>query len=194
MKKFLFVAGFLFTCSLALAQSKGYEKSIEMNAGIALDNNSKYSFGLTMINGYRFNDYLFVGAGVGYEYFQALYMSTYEYNRSSFKSYDPKSLIKIGVRAKANLSKGKVSPFLSFDFGGALQVGSNSKYSSATGIYYEPAFGVDFKFNESKNGLYVMLGYHSQSNKYEYFDLSDIKQSTEHESAGLFDIKIGFRF
>lgn len=194
MKKFLFAASLFFACSIAFAQDKGYEKSIEFNAGIGLDGFSKYSFGLTMINGYRFNDYLFLGAGLGYEYFQALYMQVYEYQHQSSKSYDPKSLIKLGLRAKANLSKGKVSPFFSFDFGGALQVGSNSKYSSATGIFYEPAFGVDFKFDGTKNGLYVMLGYHSQSNKYEYFNLSDLEQSTEHKNANLFDIKIGFKF
>lgn len=184
-----------FACSIAFAQDKGYEKSIEFNAGIGLDNTSKYSFGLTMINGYRFNDYLFLGAGLGYEYFQALYYTSHRYNES-YKSYVPKSLIKLGLRAKVNLSKGNVSPFFSFDFGGALQVGSNSKHSSATGIYYEPAFGIDFKFNGSKNGFYVMLGYHSQSNKYEYFnlDLFDVEQSIEHKNANLFDIKIGFKF
>lgn len=192
MKKFLFVASLLFACSTAFAQNKGYEKSIEFNAGVGL-NNSKYSFGLTMINGYRFNDHLFLGAGVGYEYLNALYMHTYRRGSSS-SSYDSKSLIKLGLRAKGNLSKGNISPFLSFDFGGALQVGSNAEYSSATGIYYEPAFGVDFKFGESKNELYIMLGYHSQSNKYEYFNFSDIENSTKRANAHLFDIKVGFKF
>ena len=99
-------------CAVSFAQSKGYEKSIEVNAGVALDKMSKFSFGVSMINGYRINEHFFIGALVGYEYFDALYMSSYQPEEDSYKSYDPKNLLKIGARVKANLSKGKISPFL----------------------------------------------------------------------------------
>lgn len=181
-------------CAVSFAQSKGYEKSIEVNAGVALDKMSKFSFGVSMINGYRINEHFFIGALVGYEYFDALYMSSYQPEEDSYKSYDPKNLLKIGARVKANLSKGKISPFLSFDIGGGIQV-ARTDYYPATGIYLEPAFGVDFKLQE-KQTVYVMLGYHAQNNRYGYFNLSSSNPGSSEKKvlAGLFDIRVGFRF
>lgn len=181
-------------CAVSFAQSKGYEKSIEVNAGVALDKMSKFSFGVSMINGYRINEHFFIGALVGYEYFDALYMSSYQPEEDSYKSYDPKNLLKIGARVKANLSKGKISPFLSFDIGGGIQV-VRTDYYPATGIYLEPAFGVDFKLQE-KQTVYVMLGYHAQNNRYGYFNLSSSNPDSSEKKvlAGLFDIRVGFRF
>ena len=82
------------SCATSFAQSKGYEKSIEANGGVALDKMSKFSFGVSMINGYRINEHFFVGALVGYEYFDALYMWTYGGRLDSHKSYTPKNRIK----------------------------------------------------------------------------------------------------
>ena len=48
------------SCATSFAQSKGYEKSIEANGGVALDKMSKFSFGVSMINGYRINEHLMV--------------------------------------------------------------------------------------------------------------------------------------
>lgn len=182
------------SCAISFAQSKGYEKSIEANGGVALDKTSKFSFGVSMINGYRFNEHFFVGALVGYEYFEALYLHTYQYKSDSYWSYTPKNLLKIGARVKANLSKGKVSPFLSFDLGGGIQV-ARTDYYPATGLYIEPAFGVDFKLQE-KQSVYVMLGYHAQNNRSGYFNLtpSDTSQSESQSMAALFDIRVGFKF
>lgn len=195
MKRLFILFALLFASSvMVFAQPKGYEKSIEVNAGVPLDEMSKFSFGLSMINGYRINEHFFIGALIGYEYFNALYMSSYEPNEDSYKSYDPKNLLKIGARIKANLSKGKISPFLSFDFGGGIQVARTNHYP-ATGLYLEPAFGVDFKLQE-KQAIYVMLGYHAQNNRYGDFNLSSSNPgSSENKAlAALFDIRIGFKF
>lgn len=196
MKKVLSITfAILFaSCTLSFAQSKGYEKSIEVNGGVALDEMSKFSFGVSMINGYRINEHLFIGALLGYEYFDALYLSSYEGKGDSYKSYDPKNLLKIGARVKANLSKGKVSPFLSFDLGGGIQVARTEHYP-ATGLYLEPAFGVDFKLQD-KQAVYVMLGYHAQNNRYGRFNLtsSNPGSSDSKVMAALFDIRLGFKF
>ena len=147
-----------------------------------------------MINGYRINEHFFIGALIGYEYFNALYLSSYQSNEDSYKSYDPKNLLKIGARIKANISKGKVSPFLSFDIGAGIQV-ARTHYYPATGLYLEPAFGVDFKLQENQT-VYVMLGYHVQNNRYGYFNLSssDPGSSENKTLAELFDIRVGFIF
>lgn len=178
------------SCAISFAQSKGYEKSIEANGGVALDKVSRFSFGVSMINGYRINEHFFIGALVGYEYFDALYMYTSTYGWS----YDPKNLLKIGARLKANLSKSKVSPFLSFDLGGGIQV-ARTEYYPATGLYLEPAFGVDFKLQE-KQSVYVMLCYHAQNNRSGYFNFeySSPGLSESKSMAELFDIRVGFEF
>lgn len=196
MRKFLsIVFAVLFaSCTITFAQSKGYEKSIEANGGISLDKMSKYSFGVSMINGYRFNEHFFIGALVGYEYFDALYMSSYEGKGNSYKSYEPRNLLKIGARVKANLSKSKISPLLSFDLGGGIQV-ARTDYYPATGLYLEPAFGVDFKLQD-KQAVYFMLGYHAQNNRYGYFNItsSNPGSSDNKVMAALFDIRLGFKF
>lgn len=196
MKRFLSIvfAALFASCAITFAQSKGYEKSIEANGGVALDKMSKFSFGLSMINGYRFNEHFYIGALVGYEYFDALYMSSYEGKGNSYKSYDPKNLLKIGARIKANLSKGKISPFLSFDLGGGIQV-ARTDYHPATGLYLEPAFGVDFKLQD-KQAVYVMLGYHAQNNRYgSFYPTSSNPGSSDRKvMAALFDIRLGFKF
>ena len=51
----------------------GYEKSIELGGSIGLDKFIKSSFKIEMINGYRFNNYFSLGAGVGFCYTDALY-------------------------------------------------------------------------------------------------------------------------
>ena len=63
---------FLMLCLIALITGnstvfaqKGYEKSIEAGASIGVGDYSNNTFGIAMINGYRFNDYLFTGIGVG---------------------------------------------------------------------------------------------------------------------------------
>lgn len=192
MKRILFVL-ILFASSTMFAQSRGYEKSIEVNGGVALDDYSKFSFGLSMINGYRFNENFFIGAIVGYEYFDALIYGSYG-DYGAYKSYDPKNLLKLGARAKVNLSKARVSPFLNFDIGGSMQVARTENYP-ASGLFIEPAFGVDFNLPDNQS-LYIMLGYHAQNNSCEQFFIGSSNTSSieEEKLAALFDIRIGFKF
>lgn len=180
------------------AQGKGYEKSLEVNGGVGVDRMSKYSFGLTMINGYRLSDTFMVGLGTGYELFDALYSTSHEYlgrgNSISDGSYSGKSLIRLFGRLKWNLTTTKVSPFLQGDIGCSMDLNGN-EWSSASGLMFEPAFGIDFAMEEGIK-MYAALGYHGQNTYYTGFNLTLGNSGSEKYEfiGGLFDVKVGIKF
>lgn len=179
--------------------AQGYEKSIEANVGIGLDNCQKFTFGLSMINGYRINDYFFIGAGVGYEYLDGLYYHSYEYKgsvvgSSNYDSYDVRNNIQAFARVKANLTNTKVSPFLSGDVGYTVGLSSN-EIKMANGLFFQPSFGCDIRLSD-KQTIYVMLGYNGQNYNYRWFDntLGSTEDKTLTKLAGKFAIHVGFIF
>ena len=202
MKKELLLLSFIFMMMAfpfcAQAQNKGYEKSIELNGGIPIDKYSKYSLGITMMNGYRFNDFFYLGAGVGYEYFNALYYTSYDYigkgHSDRYNSFNGKNMLRIFARVKANLTKTKVSPYFAGDIGYTIDFNAND-CGSTTGLMFEPQFGIDFKLPE-KIGLYFAVGYRGQQNSYTRYDLTygDIGSTKEKVLPGLVDIKFGIKF
>lgn len=198
MEKFI-IAVVLMLCASGLnAQTKGYEKSIEVGGGVGLDKMTKYSISIAMLNGYRFNDYVFVGIGAGYKMIETLYYQSYQHSRgysSTYNSFDTKNLIQLYGRIKANLTKSNVSPFLQFDLGTSFDVGSNPN-KTAQGVMFEPAFGVDVKLNSSKAKLYFALGYNAQSSKYSFINttLGDSYSENIKSLSGCLNFKIGFVF
>lgn len=106
------------------AQSKGYEKSIEVFGGPGLNKLTKYQIGISMINGYRINDYFYAGVGTGFRYQESRYNLSY----GPGDTYDDDSrttryIIPLYARIKANLTKTSVSPFFIADIGGNIDVG-----------------------------------------------------------------------
>lgn len=198
MKKILLQFVIFMFCTTSVSFAGNYEKSIEINGGTGLDKFSKYSFGIEMINGYRFNNYFSIGFGAGFRYTKALYYSTYEhlsYQSSSYKSFDGKYLIPLHARVKANLSSAKVSPFLMLDGGYTIDVGQN-KNKNTEGIFIEPAFGVDIKLDE-KNSMYLGVGVNFQNAHYEFFSIggySGSYVSVENGMASTLNFRIGFVF
>lgn len=158
------------------AQSKGYQKSIELNGAVALDKNSKYSFGAAMVNGYRFNNYFYLAGVAGYKSMESLYMTSSDYIGSTYKgydrSYDSRNLIQLSIRAKANLSKSNISPFLQIDLGYSFDLNSNKEAGMANGFLVEPGIGVDFQLLNSKNAIYFLISYNIHQATYREFDLN----------------------
>lgn len=198
MKKILLIVVSLCVCELVYAQQKGFETSLEANVGIGLDDYTKYTFGVNVIGGYRFNDFISLSAGIGYTYLNGLYYSNYEYlgkgDSYRHKSYDVRSNLNVFARAKINMTKTKVSPFILVDLGGTFGLASSS-VKMANGFMYEPALGCDFKLKE-KHKVYVMLGYKGMKYEYSAFDTTfgsageDIRKTT----ANSFCIHLGFTF
>ncbi len=199
MKKIILAVATIFVSFTLFAQNKGYEKSIEVNGAIGLDDCQKYTFGISMINGYRINNYLFIGAGVGYEYLNGLNYHSYQYKgglleSTSFDSYDVRNNIQLFGRAKANLTNTKVSPFIILDLG--YNVGlSGNEIKMANGFFFQPSFGCDLAINE-KQSVYIMLGYNGQNYTYEWFDTTygSTGKETKEQLAGKFCFHIGFKF
>ena len=195
MKRFicLLCCSVIFVCTTN-AQTKGFEKSIEANVGIGLDKYTNYSFGVNFVGGYRANDIFYIGAGLGYRYLDGLYYSNYGGKNDTYKSYDGRSNLNLFARAKINLSRNKVSPFISIDLGGIFGLTSNS-IKMANGLLYEPAIGCDIKL-KGKQKFYIALGYQGFNYTYKYFNTSygNTYQETTKRMVGEFSIHLGLCF
>lgn len=196
MKKvLLFLALILTSATVVSAQDKGYEKSIELTGSFGLNQFAKYGLGISMMNGYRINPNFYVGAGVGFKYFDVLYYSSYissKYTDTiSHKSYDGKYLIPVWARVKANLTKTKISPYLLADAGWTFDVGQNPN-KNAEGFFIEPQFGIDVKMQEAI-GLYFALGVNLQNYHYEFISNSD-SDGTKQFMLGTIAIHAGIKF
>lgn len=193
-----------FTCTLCLLTlitgsafaQKGYEKTVELGAGIGVGEYSNTSFGASMINGYRFNEYFYLGLGVGFGYSNALngvdidkYGYTTEYRTDAY-------LIPIYASIKANFTKSNISPFFRFNIGYTFD--ANQYIKDAPGLMIEPSIGVDFKIND-KNTIYTALGFNLQHSKYSYTRNVGTTDSnwditTKSEMLKSASIKVGFKF
>ena len=199
MKKNALFLLMIFASSFAFAQNKGYEKAIEANGGIGLDNCQKYTFGVSMINGYRFNDNLFLGAGVGYEYLNGLYYHSYEYQgkilgSSNYDSFDVRNLVQAFARLKFNLTGNSISPFFSADLGTTIGLSSN-EIQMANGLFYEIGVGCDFKINDVQT-FYILFGYNAQNYEYKYYDTTFGSSGVdlEKQMSGKFCVHFGLKF
>lgn len=196
MKKLICI---LFLTSVMLENinaQKGYEKSIEVGTNIGVGEYSNTSFGANMINGYRFNEYFYLGLGVGFGYSNALngvdidkYGYTTEYRTDAY-------LIPIYASIKANFTKSNISPFFRFNIGYTFD--ANQYIKDAPGLMIEPSIGVDFKIND-KNTIYTALGFNLQHSEYSYTrnvgaTNSNWDITTKSEMLKSASIKVGFKF
>ena len=199
MKKFISIICLMFLCGTVAAQERGFEKSIELNGGVGLDDCTNYTFGFNFIGGYRANKTFFIGAGLGYTYLDGLYYSSYEYrglgnDSFNYDSYDARSNVQIFARAKVNLTQTKVSPFLLIDLGGTFGLTSN-EIKMANGLTYEPALGVDININDAQT-VYIMLGYKGLQYQYKSFNttLGNSGEEIIKNMVGNFCLHLGFKF
>ena len=82
-----------------------------------------------MINGYRANDFFYIGTDVGYKYSNNKYYIT-GVGDDYYESFDGRNLIQAFVRVKANLTRNKISPFFQVDAGESIDVNSNKTGSA----------------------------------------------------------------
>lgn len=185
----------------ANAQNSGYEKSIEIYGGPALNKSTKYSLGITMVNGYRINSCMYVGVGIGFRYSDAEYMHTYR-SYMQFGSihsetktfYDVDYLLPVYARAQYYLTTTKVKPMILCDAGYTFYVGSVK--GNAVGFFWEPAFGIEISM-EKKTTLYFQLGICMQNAHHTYYSFSyyDGDSYEElHTRASTLNIKVGMKF
>lgn len=159
---------------------------------IGLDNYTNYSFGIDFVNGYRFNDNLFLGVGTAFRFTDALYFTSSNSRFGWQESWDKKYLIPLYARAKINLSSSSVSPFLSANLGYTLDIGKNPN-KNTKGLMFEPAFGVDFKLNNDNAALFLLFGFNMQKIQYKHFGGGASPEVIEGLASSL-AIKAGIKF
>lgn len=201
MKRILlvFTSLLLALCSVsATAQTKHYEKGVEVNGAFGLDKLQKYSFGIATVHSYRFGEHFALGGGVGYEYLNGLLYESYWYKGPLYPSeleysYDIRNLIKLFGRAKFNLTKSSVSPFLAVDLG--YTFGLKNAKNMARGLFVQPVFGCDFKIGSNQK-IFIMAGYNGQQYSYDYFNLTSGESGVELQKAFAekINVVIGFDF
>lgn len=178
-----------------LFAQKGYEKSIEVGASIGVGEYSNNTFGVSMINGYRFNDYVFAGVGVGFGYSNALSGVNIK-DGSTTESRVDAYLVPVFANIKVNLSTAKTSPFIQVNTGYTFDV--EQYLRDAPGFMIEPAIGVNFNTNNN-NAVYAMAGFNLQHNEYSYLrnvgsTTDDWDITTKSEMLKAISLRIGFKF
>lgn len=194
LKRTLITLFIFVLANIGAYAQKGYEKRIEIGTSIGVGEYTNTSFGASMINGYRFNDYFFIGAGVGVGYSNALTLIEIKDGTTKELRNDA-VLIPIYANLKANLTKSRISPFLHFNIGYTFDAMQYAK--DAPGLMIEPALGIDFKFE--KTALYASFGFKLQHHEYSYMrnvgaldDNWDIETCSELSKS--ISIKLGIKF
>lgn len=141
--------GFTNITELLVSPSTG---AVKINNGIIKNNN--YSFGIRTINGYQFNEHLSIGIGIGIE------------------KYIKATLLPISFDVRANILKGKTTPFINSNFGYSLGIND-----SEGGMIFNPSIGVRTYIR--KNIAYVFsLGLKWQGQETVYNSLNNGQLTT----------------
>ncbi len=184
MKKLFSITlfGVLFVFSTYAQDSwekKGFEPQIRVTFDEGIDNFDNFSFGADFLAGYRFNEIVCIGAGVGLNYIdlryeQAGWNSSLERYDSGYK--ESAMSFPVFANVKVNFTKTKISPFINVDLGYTAFL-PFSKYAqhNKLGFLMRPAFGVDFHF--CKWSLFLEIAYKYQQRQADdsYYTLSSVK-------------------
>lgn len=168
------------------AYEPGYQGSMEISYGIGVGDLGSSRAIFQTVHGYRFNPYLFVGAGVGVDY-----------------NTDIESVfIPVFANIKGYFTKTMVRPYVSLDLGYAVATESLENplaYSRSDekiymgGFLINPMFGVDIRVSD-RHSITFAVGYRMQSvptyATYYYGTGLDV----ERQMSGAVNFKLGFTF
>lgn len=135
---------------------RGFAKSVEVSAGVLPGDVCNVS--AVMLNGYRFNKYIFIGGGIGITYLYE--KDVWEYNDNKDVDIDHSVGIPVFFRAKFNFTNKRVSPFFGVDLGVALLWELDHEYSYDyvdPRFIFRPHIGLDINVSE-KIKPYIMVG------------------------------------
>lgn len=131
----------------AKAQSSKIKYQGEVLAGysVGVGDITSDRINLHTVHGVRFNPYVFLGGGVGLDFYDM---------------DDSEIAMPIYFNAKGYLPVSpKMNMFLSLDLGSSI--GVSDGFSELSGLLITPAVGVNFKVSQ-KNSLSLSVGYHAQ--------------------------------
>lgn len=135
----------------------GYELTLEVAKAISVGEFGINYFQADVINGVRLNSFLSAGFGIGLTYM----------NDAKYTYYQrPKIIIPVYLDLRFNYPPGKkISPYLTFDFGGSLSRDKNyieDKYSTDfIGVFLKSSLGTHMHILKNIS-LNLAVGYRSQ--------------------------------
>ncbi len=157
MKK-LFLVLALIAGSFSAVGAQGFEPQVKVNGMLGIDTYKNHSFGAEFLAGYRFNPQVRVGLGAGIDYCNLKYEGASKY-RSEYK--ESAAYVPVFANGKFNFIDNNVSPYFSADVGYAIFIpGSGYAEDNKLGMFFKPAFGVDFSMG--KGALFVEVCYNYQ--------------------------------
>lgn len=151
-------------------KEKGYWWSADVAVGSALAFHEKIllTTGINFVNGYRFDDYLRIGIGIGAQY--------HALHNDDIRNTDIKWTMPIFLNARGNFISQEVReivPFWSVDLGGVIR----------DGFMFTPSIGA--RIGEQRSAFLVSLGY----------SLRTIDTKVNHEKTRNYIVlKLGYEF
>ena len=148
-----------------------YKGFIDFGYTVGVGSYGEGRVALSTTHGAQIIPHLFVGAGVGFNYFP----ESEVWNMPLYADF------------RTNFLKGKITPFLDFRLGYSV--------GDASGFYMAPTIGCDFGFGK-KSGFSVALGYEFQKAEYYHYYYGYYYSSYYYskENCGGVVIKIGVDF
>ena len=148
MKKNLFLLFFIPIISQAQGLEKGYHGMVEAGYCYYISQFSPSTVEVTTSHGYQFNPYIFLGAGVGFDYTNSETWG--DVSGMPYNKRDSKVDIPVFFNARASITKTKVIPFVDGKVGAYVNNGGN--------IYATLAVGARCAVSDNM-GLYLSAGY-----------------------------------
>lgn len=174
------------------AHEKGYEFRGEIYGFAGLTDYLNTSGGISITNGYRITERLFIGAGTGYEISRAVYKhvevgDTYSYARQH--------MIPVFGSIKYNMGTRAASPFVLLDAGWTFNVGKEEEKKAMYGLIFNPRVGIDVDMVKGY-GLFAAVGPRFQNIHYRHLTpgKGDWIVDNRNEFLTLVCLHIGIRF
>lgn len=179
---------------------QGYQGMLNIKYAIGAEHEGTNIVELHLVNGYRFSEYLFVGGGIGVNYY-------YQGTEDTF--------IPVYVDFRAYFANNEVTPYINVNIGYSFHsskkevrscfVGMNCEYkgnvSSSGGLFFNPSVGVTINLPDTKSALNIGIGYQLQKLSssthivtYTESGASGIHNSSSTSSLNAIDISVGISF
>lgn len=156
---------------------KGFWWSVEMQGGMScyLGESNVQMLELDVVGGYRFNEYLRVGIGLG---------SRYYFNNEKVRYSSIEWAFPVYMNVRGNFIPGEyrtVVPYYSFDLGGTVR----------DGMMFRPTIGV--RFGEKRSAFLLGISYMGQSLKsFKLIEAGNVVPDRKY--ASFVTLKVGYEF
>lgn len=170
------------------SQNRGYEGSVKVRGALDFNNDEDF-IGVSTTHGYRFNNYIFVGGGIGFDYAKYDSPIRIKYGDSYKEVEDQDQIISpVFISFKANFTKSKVSPFFLMETGYVIGKSEDDAVKTS-GMFAQPSVGIDINLGaERKYAIFTEVGININENK------NLLTWELEKKSRIKLALEVGFRF